>query len=95
MMAPSYPKCSTRPLAAFVKPHFKCPQCGSHLSSNLRVVSLVEWLVGVIPLMLVAAALLKTNIFTAWSYAQLMLLPLVPLCVIHWVVICRYLILTA
>jgi uncharacterized protein (DUF983 family) len=95
MAGTSCPRCGTRPLAAFFKPHFICSKCGTRLSSNLRAVSLTEWLVGAIPLMLIAAALLKTDVFMAWSFAQILLLLLVPACIVHWVVIRRYLRLTA
>lgn len=61
------------------------------MSSNLRSVSLVEWLVGTGPVMLIAAALLKAEAFRGWSFAQVLLLLLVPACVVHWMVLRRYL----
>lgn len=61
------------------------------MSSNLRSVSLVEWLVGTGPVMLIAAALLKAEAFRGWSFAQVLLLLLVPVCVVHWMVLRRYL----
>lgn len=82
------------PLAAFFKPRFTCPACGVRLSSDLRIVSFVEWLVGIGPFMLIAAALLKTELFSGWSFAQVLLLLSIPACVVHWAVLCRYLKLT-
>jgi len=61
------------------------------LSSNLRAVSLIEWLMGMGAVILIAAALLKTEMFEGWSYAQVLLPILIPACVVHWVVLCRYL----
>jgi len=91
MNRPVCPQCGAAPLAAFFKPRFNCPSCGASLSSNLRAVSLVEWLVGAGPVMLIAAALLKAEAFKGWSFAQVLLLLLVPACVVHWMVLRRYL----
>ena len=77
-----------------MKPRFTCPACEARLSSNLRVVSFVEWLVGIGPVLLFAAAFAKTEAFVEWSFPQVLLLLFVPACVIHWVVLCRYLKLT-
>lgn len=41
--------------------------------------------------MLIAAALLKAEAFKGWSFAQVLLLLLVPACVVHWMVLRRYL----
>jgi hypothetical protein len=65
------------------------------LSSNLRAVSLIEWAIGVVPVSLIAAALLKTEIFSSWSFAQVLLLLFLPACAVHWMVLRRYLKLTA
>jgi uncharacterized protein (DUF983 family) len=91
MSGPTCPHCGAAPVAAFFKPRFTCSACGTRLSSNLRMVSLVEWLVGIGPLMLIAAALLKTDALREWSFAQALLLLLVPACVVHWAVLRRYL----
>ena len=91
MSRPTCPHCVAAPLAAFFKPRFNCPACGTPLSSNLRTVSLVEWLVGIGPVLLIAAALLKTDALGGWSFAQVLLLLFVPACVVHWVVLSRYL----
>lgn len=95
MNRPTCPHCGAKPIAAFVKPQFTCPGCQSRLSSNLRVVSFVEWLVGIGPVLLIAAALLKTETFAGWSFAQVLLLLFVPACVVHWAVLCRFLKLSA
>ena len=55
------------------------------------MVSLVEWLVGIGQVMLIAAALLKMEAFRGWSFAQALLLLLLPACVVHWAVLRRYL----
>ena len=94
MNRPTCPRCGAKPLTAFVKPRLTCPACQTRLSSNLRVVSFVEWLVGIGPVLLIAAALAKTEVFAGWSFAQVLLLLFVPACVIHWAVLCRYLKLT-
>jgi len=91
MSRPTCPHCGAAPLAAFFKPRFICPACGIPLSSNLRIVGLVEWLVGIGPVLLIAAALLKTDALQGWSFAQVLLLLFVPACVVHWVVLRRYL----
>jgi len=54
-------------------------------------VSFVEWLVGIGPVLLIAAALIKTEMFAGWSFAQVLLVLFLPACVIHWAVLCRYL----
>lgn len=95
MAGPTCPNCGAKPLAAYFKPHFDCPSCNARLSSNLRAVSLVEWAVGVLPVFLIAAALLQTEKFASWSFAQVLLLLFLPACVVHWMVLCRYLKLTA
>lgn len=95
MTTPACPQCYAKPVAAYFKPHFDCPSCGARLSSNLRAVSLVEWAVGVVPVLLIAAALLQAEAFTSWSFAQVLLLLFLPACVVHWVVLRRYLKLTA
>ena len=94
MNRPACPRCSAKSLAAFVKPRFTCPVCQARLSSNLRVVSFVEWLVGIGPVLLIAAALAKTEALAGWSFPQVLLLLFVPACAIHWAVLCRYLKLT-
>jgi len=43
--------------------------------------------------MLIAAALLKMEAFKGWSFAQAILLLLLPACVVHWAVLRRYLML--
>jgi hypothetical protein len=55
------------------------------------MVSFIEWAVGIIPVMLIAAAMKKADVFAGWSFAQVLLLLLVPAGVIHWAVLCRYL----
>jgi hypothetical protein len=55
------------------------------------MVSFVEWIVGIVPVMLIAAAMKQAPLFTSWSFAQVLLLLLVPAGVIHWAVLCRYL----
>jgi hypothetical protein len=91
MDRPTCPSCGAKPLAAFFKPRFQCPRCRAQLSSDLRIVSLIEWGVGIIPAMLIAAALKTADLFAGWSFAQVLLLLVVPACVIHWAVLCRYL----
>ena len=94
MKRPTCPHCKAKPIAAFFKPRFSCPACGTQLSSDLRLISFVEWLVGIGPLLLFAAALAKTETLAGWSFSQVLLLLLVPACVIHWAVLCRCLKLT-
>ena len=91
MTRPTCPRCGTKPIVAFFKPSFQCPTCGTRLSSDLRMVSLVEWAIGIAPVMLLAAALKKADVFASWSFAQVLLLLLVPAGVIHWAVLCQYL----
>jgi hypothetical protein len=91
MNQPTCPRCGATPRAAFVQPRFTRSTCRSRLSSNLRVVSLVECLVGIGPLVLVAAALLKIDALRQWSFTPVLLLLLVPACVVHCVVLGRYL----
>ena len=55
------------------------------------MVTLIEWLVGIAPLLLIAAATKKADLFASWSFAQVLILFLVPAAVLHWVVLCRYL----
>lgn len=95
MDRPTCPSCGAKPLSAYFKPHFTCPSCHVRLHSNLRAVSLVEWAVGIVPVLLIAAALLKIEAFAGWSFAQILLLLFVPACVVHWAVLRRYLKLTA
>jgi hypothetical protein len=54
-------------------------------------VSFIEWAVGIVPVMLIAAELKRADLFASWSFAQVLLLLLVPAGVIHWAVLCRYL----
>ncbi len=55
------------------------------------MVSLVEWLIGIGPVLLMASALLKTDALSGWSFPQALLLLFVPACVVHWVVLRHYL----
>lgn len=91
MNRPACPRCAVKPFVAFVRPRFACLSCQVRLSSNLRFVSFVEWLVGIGPTLLIAAALAKTEAFAGWSLPQVLLLLFLPACVIHWAVLCRYL----
>lgn len=95
MNRPTCPRCGAKPGAAFFKPRFQCPSCGAHLSSGLRTVSVIEWALGIGPVMLTAAALKTAEWFAGWSFAQVLLLLLVPAAVVHWLVLCRYLTLQA
>lgn len=94
MSRPTCSRCGAPPLIAFIKPRFTCPACHAQLSSNLRVISLVEWLVGIGPVLLIAAALSKNDMFAEWSFSQALLLLFVPAFVVHWAVLCQYLRLT-
>jgi len=55
------------------------------------MVSFIEWAIGIVPVMLVGAALKTADVFATWSFAQVLLLLLVPAAVVHWAVLCRYL----
>lgn len=70
------------------------PDCQSLLRSNLRTVSLIEWLVGAGPIFLIAPALLKTEVL-ADRVELVTLLLFAPACVDHEAVLCRYLKLSA
>lgn len=91
MTRPTCPHCGATPFAAFFKPRFNCTACHTHLSSNLRLVSLVECLVGIGPVLLMAAALLKSDALKGWTFAQVLLILFIPACIVHLVVLCRYL----
>jgi hypothetical protein len=55
------------------------------------MVSFIEWAIGIVPVLLIAAGLKTAEWFANWSFPQVLLLLLVPAGVIHWVVLCRYL----
>jgi hypothetical protein len=61
----------------------------------LRLVSFIEWAAGIVPALLIAAALKTTDLFASWSFAQVLLLLIVPACAVHWAVLCHYLTLRA
>jgi hypothetical protein len=61
------------------------------LTSNLRTLNWIEWIFSVVPVALIAAALLMTETFASWSYAQVLLLLFLPACVVHWMVLRWYL----
>ena len=54
------------------------------------MVSFIELAIGVVPVMLVAAALKTVDSFANWSFAQVLLLLVIPAAVVHWAVLCRY-----
>lgn len=95
MNRPTCPSCGAKPFAAFIQPNFTCATCHARLSSNIRVVTFVEWLVGIVPFLLIAAAILKTEAFAGWSFVQVLLLLFTPACIVHWLVLCHFLKLSA
>ena len=90
MQRPQCPFCGNKPLAAFLRPSFRCPQCDASLSSNLRVVSLFEWVIGGGIFVVIVFALHGLDVFRGWSYAELMSLLFLPACLIHAVVIVKF-----
>jgi hypothetical protein len=55
------------------------------------MVSFIEWIVGIVPVMLIAAAMKNAPLFASWSFAQVLLLLLLPAGLIHWAILCQYL----
>ena len=90
MKAPKCPTCGHLPLAAFFRPSFKCSQCGANLSSNLRLVSLIEWLIGSGIFVLIVFALHERDTFRSRSYVELMSLLFLPACLIHAAVLVKF-----
>lgn len=91
-MRPSCPKCGAKPIAAFLKPAFACPRCGTRLISNLRWVSFLEWIIGGVPFFLIAWFI---HLFTRWSYVEIVSLLFLPVCIVHVVVIAKFVLLEA
>ena len=90
---PACPNCQYQSVRAFFSPSYECPKCGKSIRSNLRSVSLVEWLLGGPLLFLLAAALERLPWFNGWSYGALAAVLFVPVCAVHFLVLRSFLIL--
>ncbi|WP_157522487.1 hypothetical protein [Mitsuaria sp. 7] len=91
MNRPTCPHCGANPVIAFFRPNFQCPACGTELSSDLRLLSVIECVVGLIPLILLAAAIKTVDAFAEWPFAGVMALLIVPAGFVHWAVLSQFL----
>lgn len=91
MNRPTCPTCDSKPIAAFFKPRFSCPSCGTVLSSDLRLVSLIESCAGALLWFLLAAAIKNVDPFSHWPFGLVLLLIVPPAALVHWAVLCRFL----
>ena len=85
------PNCQHSSLRALIHPRYVCPQCGVPIHSNLRSVSLVEWLVGGPFLYLVAAMLERLPWFNGWSFGAITAVLFIPACGVHYAVLRQFL----
>jgi hypothetical protein len=89
--SPSCPNCKNYSLRAYCVPAYECRNCGKSIRSNLRKVSFIEWLVGGPLLFLAAAGLEKSPMFNGWSFGAIAFLFFLPICVIHYLVLRKFL----
>ena len=85
------PNCQHSSVRALFLPRYVCPKCGYQIHSNLRSVSLVEWLVGGPFMFLFAAMLERLPWFNGWSYGAIMAVLFIPACCVHYAVLRQFL----
>ena len=90
MERPLCPKCGVKPIIAFFQPTFTCPQCGSSLHSNLCWVAFLEWVIGGVIFFVIGWLLHQHPQLASWSYVQMVLLMFIPACIVHAVVIAKF-----
>lgn len=90
MDAPRCPECGSKANKGYFCAGFECETCGACLASNLRAVAFVEVVLGWPFVILVVVALGRWPAFQNWSYLELVLLMFFPACIVHFLVIQRF-----
>lgn len=94
MISIACPVCGHRSVRGLFSHRFQCKECHAHLQSNLQTVGFLEWLIGGPIFFLVAAMLQRLPPwFTGWSYGGLATVLFFPACIVHVIVINRFLML--
>ena len=86
------PQCGSGSSRAFFSYRYTCAKCGAQLQSNLGTVSFLEWLIGGPIFFFFAVMLQKLPWLTGWPYGALAAVLLLPACVVHALVLKRFLV---
>jgi len=84
----SCPNCGRRYPALYFRPRSTCPNCRSHIKTDLRTIGIIEIVIGA-PLLWMAAVLLRTHLNDSSGVLSYVLL-FIPALAIHVFIVQRF-----